>query len=375
MSLSSLPNELIAIIAENLDSETEINALVCSHKRFYLFLNRFLYRYHVRNNSSSALLWATRHRQPSTLQKLLEAGAEVPLKNFPSELTGELEGFLGIIQSIGAPAWFHPLTAAARSGSIACVQILLDHGVDPDYCDQNGNTALMQAAVSGHVAVVKLLLARGADILLPDRFHRSALSAAIEIKNMNLIKVLFAHLESGDYPATLLQERAQIILRTGIQSGRSEMIEFALGKGGDVNYQPPTDNLENPRDIYSSEWERLLQAIMQHGPPIPLGPQNPNVLYSSTVFGNEAAVKRALDLGADVHRFGWDALIQAVWDKHHGIIRLLVEKGMNLNNSEARWNILDYALQTEDEWIVKYLQDHGGVQKEHQKQQRPNVLD
>ena len=55
-------------------------------------------------------------------------------------------------------------TRAARGGSFACVQILLDHGVSVDATDGGGLTALAAAARQGETHMVTQLLAAGAAV-------------------------------------------------------------------------------------------------------------------------------------------------------------------------------------------------------------------
>ena len=62
------------------------------------------------------------------------------------------------------PAGETPLMAAARSGSVPAVTLLLDRTVDVNAADTfQKTTALMWAAVEGHADVVDLLLKAGAD--------------------------------------------------------------------------------------------------------------------------------------------------------------------------------------------------------------------
>ena len=62
-----------------------------------------------------------------------------------------------------------PLCSVAAAGdgnlgNLEIAQLLLDHSADPNLRDGCGNTPLMAAAVSGQMAIVELLLKRGADI-------------------------------------------------------------------------------------------------------------------------------------------------------------------------------------------------------------------
>lgn len=50
------------------------------------------------------------------------------------------------------------LHAAARGGHLAVVELLLEHGAQPELADAQGNTALMLACRHGHADVVNALL-------------------------------------------------------------------------------------------------------------------------------------------------------------------------------------------------------------------------
>jgi ankyrin repeat protein len=56
------------------------------------------------------------------------------------------------------------LIDACEKGEIAAVRKLLDEGVDVNWKDTLGDTALIYASANGHVEIIKLLLDRGAFI-------------------------------------------------------------------------------------------------------------------------------------------------------------------------------------------------------------------
>src|SRR5687768_11659559 len=55
-----------------------------------------------------------------------------------------------------------PLRLAARYGEMVAVELLLSHGADPNLPDRSGFTSLHESARSGHVGVTKKLLTGGA---------------------------------------------------------------------------------------------------------------------------------------------------------------------------------------------------------------------
>lgn len=81
------------------------------------------------------------------------------------------------------------LWAACRGGSAACVQVVLDHGGDPDQMDDRKGafdagagvsscTPLFAAAWQGHLEVVECMLKNGCDPELGDNEHRKPLDVA-----------------------------------------------------------------------------------------------------------------------------------------------------------------------------------------------------
>ncbi len=53
---------------------------------------------------------------------------------------------------------------AAENGELTVIEDCLFHGTDPNYCNEDGITALHNASIGGHLDVVKLLLSKGADL-------------------------------------------------------------------------------------------------------------------------------------------------------------------------------------------------------------------
>lgn len=60
MQILNLPNEIVALIAEFLDDEYCINALLQTCRRFSLLLDHSLYKFNVRYWQACALEWAAK---------------------------------------------------------------------------------------------------------------------------------------------------------------------------------------------------------------------------------------------------------------------------------------------------------------------------
>lgn len=67
----------------------------------------------------------------------------------------------------------------ARAGETADLLEYLDHGVDVDTRDAEGNTALMLAAYHGRAETVRALIGRGADVDLRNNRDQSPIAGAL----------------------------------------------------------------------------------------------------------------------------------------------------------------------------------------------------
>ena len=97
-------------------------------------------------------------------------------------------------QSSPPRTWSMALMAAARLGFDEIVTIFLDNGVDVDYRDSNGVTAVCCAAFFGHLSTVQLLRRRGANIYFRTRDGR----LAVNIAEDNGFQVVVDYLEKAD---------------------------------------------------------------------------------------------------------------------------------------------------------------------------------
>jgi len=83
--------------------------------------------------------------------------------------TEELTPFLGKHPEVDVnlfrnPAGLTSLHCAASKGSVGCVQVLIDHGVDMEGRTHQGFTPVMIASHNGHLECLKVLIAARADV-------------------------------------------------------------------------------------------------------------------------------------------------------------------------------------------------------------------
>ncbi|THU59490.1 hypothetical protein C4D60_Mb07t02670 [Musa balbisiana] len=81
----------------------------------------------------------------------------------------------------------------ASEGDLDGIQEILDSGVDVNFSDIDGRTALHVAACQGFAEVVELLIRRGAKVDPQDRWGSSPLADAMHYRNHEVIRILEQH--------------------------------------------------------------------------------------------------------------------------------------------------------------------------------------
>jgi ankyrin repeat protein len=136
MSFSNLPRELLFEIAYQLD-DAGMNALCCTNRQIYDYLNGYLYRRDLTRLVCRSLSWARNNwgvEAQATVQQAIAAGRH--LDHIPAKQYGSI------------------LNVAASHGHTGTVELLLNEGIN---CDLD--YALETAVYHGHAAIVELLLA------------------------------------------------------------------------------------------------------------------------------------------------------------------------------------------------------------------------
>ena len=124
-------------------------------------------------DGASALHWAAHWDDVETARLLLHAGADV-----------DAAGAYGVT----------PLSLAAANASASLVDLLLEAGADPNASRDSGETPLMRAAATGSVAAVRSLLAAGANVDAADPVGaQTPLMLAASGRHADIVALLLAH--------------------------------------------------------------------------------------------------------------------------------------------------------------------------------------
>ena len=222
---------------------------------------------------------------------------------------------------------------AAKMGNLQLVEKFLDKGVDTNASDKNGHCPIHLAVLKNNRDLVELFLKRGANV------------NATNSKNENC-------------------------LHLNIVNSDDSMFDLLLDNGADV-YQK-SDAGENVIDlvdeysVYNNGCLNFVIPLLKKGIEVPKGVTEIS-LADAAREGKCDFIELLLSKGTDVNANYSMALFSAIAKQQMAAIELLISKGANVNAvNQNDCTPLDTALsinQNDDELIVKYLKDHGGVSK------------
>jgi ankyrin repeat protein len=148
--------------------------------------------------SPPALFLAIWQNHPSTAKLLLDAGADPQFgwskKTDPNEVVSNLMGWLGYPRMADPnDELFKLMMWAAATNNPDVVDMMLDHGLKVDACDQKGMTVLMKAVQADDRVIVAHLLDKGADPNAQQDDGQTALMLAINHQQPPCLQTLLDH--------------------------------------------------------------------------------------------------------------------------------------------------------------------------------------
>lgn len=194
----------------------------------------------------------------------------------------------------GQTALIFSIIAADDEG----VKILLDAGVNPNSKDTHGSPVLSLAADEGYIEIVKAFLSAGAEINNKDNDGSTPLMEAAGKSHLDIVNTLLA---AGANPDMENNDGTNALWAASF-NGLDEIAEVLI---------PITKNL-NSRHKQSKT----------------------TPLTNMAQWGKTEIVKLLLEKGADPNaqdEQGWTALLLAAKENYPDIVRLLLDKGTNLN--------------------------------------------
>ena len=267
----------------------------------------------TRKDGANALLRACYTGQSESVRFLLEAGAD---------------------ESIVTPNGNTCLHYAIRGNCTKdTLEKIIEQGVDANYMNHRGDTALIRAYSTAQTESVNVLLEKGADPNIVNSSGFSSLHAAA----------------AGNCPSKTVQEisKCKIDLDAKDKDGRTalllacmhrqqETVQVLLEAGSNPNIRDNNGQTSLMKAAISGCRKKVIQAIIDRGNDV-----NATSKYNDTALmwacdqRNEAAIHVLLKAGADTNtekKIGWRCLIHAV-DKHccTEVLQALIDHGADVH--------------------------------------------
>jgi ankyrin repeat protein len=200
----------------------------------------------------TALMWASARRHPAMMELLITSGADVNTqsiaRDYPRHVTKE-----GRAKSLDAGG-FTPLMYAIRENCLACVNVLIQHGVDLNQPDPEGVSPLVLAIMNTQWDITRILIEAGADVQQWDNFGQAPLLAAVGRRNDN-----------GVSPNQPVNETdgltiVQMLLDKGANPNMELFLRPSKSRGG------PLTRGTTPLIVAASSGDlEMIQLLLQHG--------------------------------------------------------------------------------------------------------------
>lgn len=232
---------------------------------------------------------------------------------------------------------------AARGSKTDSVKTLIDKGASINAKDKEGKTALTHAAFNGRLETVKLLLAHNAAVNRPDNYGGTPLFWAVCGAHLEIVKLLLAH---GAAMNTKTNDGHTPFLRaaSGISKpAHIDIMKLFLESGADIN-QTDNNGVTALMNAASGGYTEITRLLLDHGADVSIRSRQGEtaITRACRAFKKDRPeiVKMLIDHGADIYvTDNWNhhasLLYLAAQNGHTGIVSLLLDKGMDINEKNG----------------------------------------
>ena len=269
-------------------------------------------------DGTTALHWAVYHNDLELATRLLNARADVNVKNrydvppLALACTNANPRMVDLLLEAGAdpkaaPAGEPVLMTAARTGNVDAVKALLGRGAEVNTPEPlRGQTALMWAAIENHPAVVRHLLENGADVHARSKAGSTSLMFAAREGHLETARIL---VESGADVNQAMPNGATVLM-LAIDNLRYPVAAFLLEKRANPNAinkqgeaalhaavrgRAPTRRRRPVDELQSAD---LLQRLLVNGAnPNTRTPQAPRITDDKVASSLRPAIDNVVNLG------------------------------------------------------------------------------
>ncbi|MCJ1457818.1 hypothetical protein MMC28_008187 [Mycoblastus sanguinarius] len=257
MALLHLANELLLLVADELEGESAINALARTNARLFALLNPYLYRHNIQRNESSALFWAAAHGQEATARLSHAAGADVRSRRADSVMTTALH-------------------LSCHFGHCQLAYFLVKHGADIDDQISRGHTPLQTAVSKAWEPIVTMLIDHGADfhkVYTTRLYHATPLHMASYLGASSIVRYLLekgADIEARD---TRMQTPLHWAVKANVGKkgvGKQNVETVRLLREYGANTEAKDKDGSSPRDSAKKNPDAAVRMMFQKGSAVAL---------------------------------------------------------------------------------------------------------
>lgn len=313
----------------------------------------------VDKDLSTPLHLAARGKNPSIARILLAHGAIPDLKNKDGMLPLHLASKNGQENIVALLLdWDYANTAgnvvenifsislhlAVEGKNISIVRMLLDHGANPNFKQDNGMTALHLASRDGQVQIIDLLLERGASVNEVGQEGTTPLHMAFSqfshFANHDISKVVEKLLVAG---ADVKDNNGRLALYLSLDKGFPDIAVMLINHGAKVNYLGREGKTPLVLAIEKTPNHPVVELLFKHNADVNLSGKNNS-----------------------------DKPLSIAWRKRDGtLVKSLLDRGAKANVSLGDWSSsatsfsspLHEALENKDLRVVRCLLKHGALQE------------
>ncbi len=263
--------------------------------------------------------------------------------------------------------WFPILADAARDGNISRVETLLEKGADVNaQDDENGKTALMSASNSGHTDIARILIEKGADVNA--KSNKLGYTALMLASSKDIVRLLIENGAGVDAKDTSMGGMTALMYASF--SGRTDIARLLIEKGADVNAKADkyeqSDQLDQTLAKLKKSGDPKITRLVKSLEKTVNGIQrfNRTALMSASNKGHTDIVRLLIEKGANINakddRYGRTALMSASYKGHADTIRILLNKGADVNVKDKNGKTaLEHASSNGHTDIVSLLKEKG----------------
>ncbi|KAI1920309.1 hypothetical protein LOZ39_002524 [Ophidiomyces ophidiicola] len=334
LELATLSPELLLEIADQTDTQRDLNNLAQTCHRLYDLLNHYLYRRDIKMKwkKAPAISWGIKNGSPTTVEMALDAGADVHGQNKHGETLLE-ELFLSL-----RPSFSNLEQRYCISNAVDILALLFDAGFDVNAEYAKSMTPLKAAIKSGCDSLVRLVVEKGADVVCLNDEPEWTLNCVYGTLDVPTI----AFLIKEGIKLTLIGKDGESVLHRAARRHRPLTCQFLIDSGIAVEIRSPSEQtplIYMHSSIYRGEsqtrYENTVLTLIDNGANI-----NAIDISGATAFHHACANCPAKSieflLGHGLNRRipdnnGRSGLIWAIKRHRHRSMPYLLDIGMNVN--------------------------------------------